>query len=628
MSGTLRLVEFIGRYFRRYLAWVGVAVAAALVYAACTVVFVNLIEPVFEEVLLTGSDDVGGLSGLLPGAQQSGERGTGAGISHKGSLKLFLEAGYERLKEFLGVGPKGIVFFVPLLIVAVFMVRCVAGFVSGYSFDRIGLKVTTDIRNDLYRRILDQSSRFHAEHSSGELLSRVVSDVGMMQTAVSTRVVDLFQQSLTLVGLLVLLINQHRKLALVCLVLLPVLLLPIVRFGRGMRRTSYMSQERMAELASLVGDGVRGHRVVKAFGMEDTQYARFHHATSRHLKVNLWAQVLNNLSSPVVELLGVSMGAVLLIYAGFEIRNKELSAALFVSFLANMFWMYEPVRKLNKVNLVLQQSLAATQRVYDLLMVPNEIRDRPDARSIETVERDIRFEGVSFAYSEKVVLHSIDLVLKRGEAVALVGPSGAGKSTLVNLLPRFFDPDSGSIRIDGVDVCDLKLKSLRALIGLVTQETILFNDTVRNNIAYGRPDHGLPLERIREAAAAAYADEFISELAAGYDTIVGEGGLRLSGGQRQRLAIARALVKNPPLLILDEATSQLDSASEALVQKALYNLMEGRTTLVIAHRLSTVQKADRIVVMDGGRIVEEGTHLDLLAQGGLYRRLYDLQFRT
>jgi len=625
MSGTLGLVEFLGRYFRRYLAWIGLAVLAAMLYAACTVVFVSLIEPVFEEVLLAEPADTGALGGLLEASGDEAADGKSPIPTHKGRFKLLLEEGYERLKELFRVGPESVLFFVPILIVAVFLVRSVAGFISGYSFDRIGLKVTTDIRNDLYRAILDQSSRFHALHPSGELLSRVVSDVAMMQTAVSTRVVDLFQQSLTLVGLLVLLINQHQRLALICLLLLPALLLPIVRFGRGMRRTSHLSQERMAELAGLVGDGVRGHRVVKAFGMEDSQYERFHGATGRHLRVNLWAQVLNNLSSPVVEFLGVLFGAGLLVYAGREIRKEELSAALFVSFLANLFWMYEPVRKLNKVNLVLQQSFAATQRVRDLMAVPNEIQERPGARAITKVKRDIVFERVSFAYGDRVVLHDIDLTLRQGEVVALVGPSGAGKSTLVNLLPRFFDADSGAIRVDGIDVRDLQLKSLRSLIGLVTQETILFNDTVRANISYGRAD--LSTERIREAAAAAYADAFISELSEGYDTMVGEGGLRLSGGQRQRLAIARALVKNPPILILDEATSQLDSASEALVQKALYNLMVGRTTLVIAHRLSTVQKADRIVVMDGGRIVEEGTHAALLAQAGLYRRLYDLQFR-
>ncbi|MDX1503910.1 MAG: ABC transporter ATP-binding protein [Thermoanaerobaculia bacterium] len=629
------LVGFLGRYFRRYLPSIGVAVAASLVYAACTVAFLALIEPIFGEVLLAERGEMGSFAALV--GESGGEAADGVapdspgaaelpGSGQKGRFKRLLDEGYRDLKSALGVGPEEVVFFVPLLVIGIFLLRGVAGFTSGYIFDRVGFKVTTDIRNDLYRRILEQSVRFHARHPSGELMSRIVSDVAMMQTAVSTRVVDLFQQSLTLAGMVYLLFSTHRQLATISLVLLPALIFPIVRFGRGMRRVSHLSQQRMADLAHLVGDGVRGHRVVKAFGMEEFQHRRFRDATARHLRVNLWAQVLNNLSSPVVEALGVVAGSGLLIYAGFAIRRGELSAPLFISFLATLFWMYEPVRKLNKVNLILQQSLASAARVHDVMRLPNEIRDRPDARAIERVERDIGFDEVCFAYEDKPVLDRVSLTIRRGEVVALVGPSGAGKTTLVNLLPRFFDPDSGAVRIDGVDIRDLKVASLRALIGLVTQETILFDDTVRNNIASGRAD--LDDDRIRAAARAAFADGFIEEQERGYDTLVGEGGMKLSGGQRQRLAIARALVKDPPILILDEATSQLDSESEALVQKALYNLMQGRTTLVIAHRLSTVQRADRIVVLDRGRIAEEGTHRELVELGGLYRRLYDLQFRS
>ena len=383
----------------------------------------------------------------------------------------------------------------------------------------------------------------------------------------------------------------------------------------------------MADLANLVGEGVRGHRVVKAFGMEEFEFERFRLATRRHLRVNLWAQMLSTLSSPVIESMGVLGVAALLVYAGLQIRAGNLSAPLFIAFLINLFWMYEPIRKLNKVNLVLQQSLAAAQRVYSMMLVPNEIQEAARPRSINAVEQKIEFDHVSFSYDEEQqVLHDVNLTIEKGEMVALVGPSGAGKSTLINLLPRFFDPNSGEVRIDRYDIRELSLESLRSLIGMVTQDTVLFDDTIRNNIGYGRAD--LPLERIREAAAAAYADEFIMEAPRGYDTLIGESGLRLSGGQRQRLAIARALVKNAPILILDEATSHLDSESEALVQKALYNLMAGRTTLVIAHRLSTVVKADRIIVMEEGRIVEEGSHEDLLRNGGTYRRLYDLQFQV
>jgi subfamily B ATP-binding cassette protein MsbA len=288
--------------------------------------------------------------------------------------------------------------------------------------------------------------------------------------------------------------------------------------------------------------------------------------------------------------------------------------------------LYDPIRKLNKVNLVLQEAGAAVQRVQGIMNVPNEVRDRQGDRRLETVEQGIRFEHVSFAYEDQPVLDDVDLLIGSGEIIALVGPSGAGKSTLVNLLPRFFDPVEGRLLIDGVDVRDLRLTSLRALIGVVTQDTVLFDDTVRANIAYGRAD--LPLERVREAAAAAYADDFVMQLPLGYDSRIGESGLKLSGGQRQRLAIARALLKNAPILILDEATSHLDTESEVLVQKALYNLMQDRTTLVIAHRLSTVQKADRIVVLEAGRIAESGSHRELMELGGSYKRLHDLQFRA
>jgi subfamily B ATP-binding cassette protein MsbA len=340
--------------------------------------------------------------------------------------------------------------------------------------------------------------------------------------------------------------------------------------------------------------------------------------------VNLRAQLLSCISSPVIESLAAIGAATLLVYAAGRIRVGELNAALFLTFLFGLFALYDPIRKLNKVNLIFQEAVAAAQRVRDLMAIPNEIVDDPRQPPLERFEREVRFEHVWFSYGDKQVLEDFDLEIQAGEVVALVGPSGAGKSTIVNLLPRFFDPERGRITIDGRDIRDLPLANLRSLIGMVTQETLLFNDSVRGNIAYGRTD--LPLERVREAAAAAYADAFIMELEHGYDMVIGEGGHQLSGGQRQRLAIARALLKNAPMLILDEATSHLDTESELLVQRAIYNLMEGRTALVIAHRLSTVVRADRILVLEQGRIVEEGTHDDLLALGGAYKRLYDLQF--
>jgi subfamily B ATP-binding cassette protein MsbA len=625
-----RTSSFLWHYLRGYAAWAMLAAAGILVYAAATAGTAALIKPIFGEVLLAGDDMPSpfGLAVAPASGQPAQKRETGVLADLKKRLNVAhqIDDSYESLKRRLGVNRDNVVYFLPLLFVVVFLLRCLADFISGYAFQHIGLGVTTDIRNDLYRSILEQSSRFHADHPSGELVARVINDVAMMQNAVANRLLDLFQQSFTLVALLALLLSTHFRLALVSLVVAPALLYPIVRFGKGMRRTSHRSQERMADLASLMAEGVRGHRVVKAFGMEDFELNRFREATRRHLRVNLWAQMLANSAGPVVESLAVIGAAGLLVYAGKAIRAHELSAPELVQFLTTLFMLYDPIRKLNKVNLILQEATAASQRVSRLMEIPNDIQEKPGALAVEKVRSGIAYERVSFSYEERPVLREVSLAIRAGEIVALVGPSGAGKTTMVNLLPRFFDPVTGRITLDGVDTRDLQLKGLRSLIGIVTQETVLFNDTVRNNIAYGRSD--LPIERVREAAAAAYADEFIMQLPKGYDTVIGEAGVRLSGGQRQRLAIARALLKNAPILILDEATSHLDSESEALVQKALYNLIQGRTTLVIAHRLSTVTRADRIVVMEAGQVVEEGTHRELLALGGSYKRLFDLQFRV
>ena len=616
----MRSLRFLGHYVARYWRWALLAFCATVVYAAATVTLIQLIEAIFGEVLRADGFSLGEtLSGAANAADGGGER-------TRVFLDRLLDDGYQATKAAFGVTPDNVHYFVPALFVVIFLLRSATDFLNGYAFQRIGFGATTDLRNDLYRRCLEQSTRFHTEHPSGELVSRVVHDVGVLQAAISTRLVDLVQQSLTLVGLLALLFSIDFRLALFCLVAAPAVLVPIVRFAKGMRRTSHRAQERTADLANLVSEVSRGNRVVKAFGMEELEMVRFREATRRHLAANLRGQLLANLSSPVIESLGVLGAGAFLVFAGSAIQSGAMDSKTLIKFLVGLYMLYDPIRKLNKANLVVQQSLAAGQRIRSVFELTVEIKDREGARTIERFATAIRFESVSFRYDHREVLRDISLEVRQGEAVAFVGPSGGGKTTLVNLLPRFFDVSEGRVTIDGHDVRDLRLASLRGLISLVTQETILFNDSVRNNIAYGRSE--LPLERVRDAARAAYADEFIREMPQGYDTVVGEGGIRLSGGQRQRIAIARALLKDAPILILDEATSQLDSESEKLVQKALANLMAGRTTLVIAHRLSTVMRADRIYVVEGGRIVEQGDHGSLLAVGGVYHRLHALQFQV
>ena len=620
--------RFLTHYLRLYSHWVVLALAAVLVYALSSTGTVALMEPVFGEVLQAA--DATPTPFRLSPPSEDGERPKRRGEEFFDRFDLNLDKtlmqSYRSLRERWGIDESEVVWFVPLLLLVMLLLRSLASFVSGYAFQHIGLGMTTDMRNDMFARVVDQSSRFHEEHPSGELMSRVVSDVTVLQNAVTSRLLDLFQQTPTLIALLLFIVTIDLELALIVLVAIPVFVYPIARFGKGMWKTSHRSQERLADLTQLLGEATRGHRVVKAFGMENFEQRRFREATLRHLRVKLRQQILTYLSGPVVEALAAVGAAAFLVYAGNAIRANEISAPVLIKFLLAVVMMYDPIRKLNKVNLVLQEARAAVQRIASVMAIPNDIVEADAPVPLAEFHDRVAFERVSFGYGATPVVCGLDLEIRVGEVVAMVGPSGAGKSTIAALLPRFFDPEEGRISLDGIDIRRVSLRDLRSQIGLVTQDTVLFDDTVRNNIAYGRSD--LPLEQVREAAAAAYADEFISRMPQGYDTRIGEAGVKLSGGQRQRLSIARALLKNAPILILDEATSHLDSESEALVQKALYNLMRGRTALIIAHRLSTITSADRIVVMEDGVISQQGTHEQLLAEGGTYKRLYDLQFQV
>jgi subfamily B ATP-binding cassette protein MsbA len=610
----VKILRRLYGYLRNYKAWAFVAFGSMIIFALTQTVLAALVQPIIDDVL--SPPHVRTVAATNP-RTATVERV----LAHYSPPLLRAK---QRFDHWWGGNPDKKWRRVLTLLLFVFVVRAFTSFFSEYAFQKVGLSTVRDLRNELYERIINQSHRFFSERSTGEMVSRVVSDADAIQAAVSTRMGDLLQESVTLVGLIVFVFWLNPLLAGVSFITAPLIIVPVVQFGKRLRRTTHASQERMAEIATLLEETIRGVRIVKAFTMEPFEIGRFREATRRHLRWNLRAQRIQALTSPVMELLAGVCMVLLFAYAQGRIVSGRLTAGEFASFLTALALMYAPVKKLNKVNLSLNTALSASERVFRMLDIDNEVKEKADAVELHGVGSGIRYERVNFSYGNEPVLRDVDLSVAPGEIVAIVGGSGAGKSTLVNLLPRFYDVNGGRIAVDGHDIRDARLTSLRALMGLVTQEVILFNDTVRNNIAYGRGD--ADEQRVIDAAKAANAHEFITALPNGYDTPIGESGVLLSGGQRQRLAIARALFKDPPILILDEATSALDTESERLVQQALVNLMRGRTTLVIAHRLSTIRNADKIVVLDDGRIVESGRHEELLARRGIYRRLYDLQF--
>jgi len=520
------------------------------------------------------------------------------------------------------------IYLIPVMIIGLYIVKGIAYYGQAYLMGFIGQRVIFDLRNALYRRLTEQSLGFFAHRKTGEMLARLSYDVTLVQAAVSTTVTSLMRDVATIVFLIAVILYQDWMLALISLMVFPVVVYPIARFGRNMRRASRDGQVSMGEMSSLVEETVGGIRVVKAFGMEDYERGRFERFTRDFLRHQLRTVRVSALSFPIMELLAGFGIAGVLLYGGLKVASGQTTAGTLVSFLAALIMLYEPVKRLSSANNQIQQGLAASERIFEVMDEPVTIQDSSSAVPLAGFRQGIAFEHVALQYpgAERPVLQDVSFEVGVGEVVALVGRSGAGKSSLVNLIPRFIDVSGGTVRIDGHDVRELTQDSLRAQMAFVTQEVILFNDTVLSNIAYGHDE--ADMAKVEAVAKAANAHEFIVSLPQGYQTLVGERGVILSGGQRQRLSLARALLKDAPILILDEATSSLDTESERLVQQAIDRLMQGRTVIVIAHRLSTIRHASRIVVLDQGRVTQVGTHDELLAAGGLYAELYHMQFES
>jgi subfamily B ATP-binding cassette protein MsbA len=520
-------------------------------------------------------------------------------------------------------------FLIPIVIMIVYLVKGTAMYMQGYLMNRVGRSIIREFRDRLYDHIHDLPLSFFHSEKTGTLMSRIIHDVHIIKTMVSTAVTGALRDACSVVALTVTTFMLDWKMASFTFLVLPAAFYPIHAFGRRIRKISTRGQEAMAELSTFLHETFAGAKIIKAFGMEDYEKERFYLKTKQLYTIEMKEVKVDEMSSPVMELIGGIGIAVGIYYGGYRIFHDTLTPGSFFAFIAATVMLYRPVRKLSKLNLDIQRGFSATDRIYDILERESDIVQAANPVTIPSGSHSVAFEDVCFRYDreggdEGLVLDRISFKAEPGEVVALVGMSGGGKTTLVNLLPRFYDVTSGAIRIDGIDIRDAAIASLRRQIALVTQEPILFNESVRANIAYG--NLAASQEAVLQAARDAYAYDFIRNFPRGFETRIGELGNRLSGGEKQRICIARALLKDAPILILDEATSALDSEAEIIVQKALENLMKGRTTFVIAHRLSTVTRADRILVLVKGRIVEEGTHADLLTRNGAYQRLYEMQF--
>ncbi|MGH7411195.1 MAG: ABC transporter ATP-binding protein [Candidatus Methylomirabilis sp.] len=592
------------RYATPYRARIILAVACLFLIAILNAVSIGSLQPIFDGLF-------GGVS-----ADQT--------ISLPAPVTRLLGGSLQRVQAFLRQHQIGVITFIGAMLFFVFVAKGGLMYLQQILMRFVAERVKKDIRNELYSHLQTLSLGFYTRRSTGELMSRLTFDIESLGFAATDFFRNALREPLNIIGLLVLLFMIKWQLALLSMIVLPCAIYPIVKFGKKIRKRGLRMHERRAELDTILQETISGVRIVKAFGMEDYEQDRFARANEQVFHAMMRVIRVDAMTSPVLEILG-AIGIALAIWAGgYLVYSHGLSPGAFMAFLGALASLYQPVKRLSQINNDIQRGLAGVKRVFELMDTQPEIIEHPDALTLGRMQEGVQFHNVSFGYGpERPVLQAVSFSAKLGEIVAIVGSSGAGKTTLVNLLPRFYDPTGGTIIIDGIDIRRVTLRSLREQMGIVTQDTILFDDTVFNNIAYGQ--RRVAPDQVVEASRIANAEEFIEALPERYETRIGERGVRLSGGQKQRIAIARAILKNPPLLILDEATSALDAESERLVQEALDRLVQNRTSFVIAHRLSTIIRADKILVLDAGRLVEQGTHAELMARCGVYWRLYQGQ---
>ena len=606
MRQLTRLIRYVAPY-----CWpVGASVLLMAAVGLLDAFRLLLIGPIFDRVLNPGSQSREMQLFKIPGSE------------HVIYLQRFVPSHFQN--------PWTVVAFA---LVAATVLKGICDYAGTYLVNYAGFGMITDLRNDLYDSILQRSAAFFHKHTTGTLVSTIVNDVERVQYAMSSVLAEFLQQFFTFVFTALVVVVLGRKFAWILVLFVPVIIFSAGRIGRRVRHTTRRGQDKLADIQNILHETITGNRIVKAFSMERWEIARFRKAAQRLFRANLRSVAAVAISSPLMDIFGAIAIALLLLLGREQINRHVFTSGTFLTFIVAVFKLYDPVRKFALFNNNFQQALGASSEIFKFMDTEDDVKEKPGVQPLPPFSRSIRFEKVSFSYESRggpegeerrEILRDVDLEVHAGEVLAVVGSSGAGKSTLVHLIPRFFDVTAGRLTIDGRDVRDTTLASLRSQIGVVAQDTVLFNDTVRNNIAYGQP--GVPQKAVEDAARTALAHDFIMDLHNGYETVIGERGVRLSGGERQRIAIARALLKNAPILILDEATSALDSESEALVQSALQNLMTGRTVVVIAHRLSTVRRADRIVVLENGTAADIGPHEELMKKLGTYRRLYELQF--